>query len=60
MDLNSLALLVEIVEAGNLSEAARRLHMSRANVSHRLAQFERSLGQELGRASCRERVYHPV
>lgn len=53
MDLNTLALFVEIVEAGNLSEAARRLHMSRANVSHRLGQFERSLGQELLRRTTR-------
>ena len=53
MDLNALSLLVEIVEAGNLSEAARRLHMSRANVSHRLGQFERSLGQQLLRRTTR-------
>ncbi len=53
MDLNSLALFVEIVDAGNLSEAARRLRMSRANVSHRLGQFERSLGQELLRRTTR-------
>jgi DNA-binding transcriptional LysR family regulator len=53
MDLNALSLLVEIVEAGNLSEAARRLRMSRANVSHRLGQFERSLGQQLLRRTTR-------
>ncbi|HYP82608.1 LysR family transcriptional regulator [Variovorax sp.] len=53
MDLNALTLLVEIVEAGNLSEAARRLRMSRANVSFRLAQFERSLGQQLLRRTTR-------
>lgn len=53
MDLNALSLLVEIVEAGSLSEAARRLHMSRANVSHRLGQFERSLGQQLLRRTTR-------
>ena len=53
MDLNALNLLVEIVEAGNLSEAARRLRMSRANVSFRLAQFERSLGQQLLRRTPR-------
>jgi DNA-binding transcriptional LysR family regulator len=53
MDLNALNLLVEIVEAGNLSEAARRLRMSRANVSFRLAQFERSLGQQLLRRTTR-------
>lgn len=53
MDLNSLSLLVEIVEAGNLSEAARRLRMSRANVSYRLNQFERTLGQQLLRRTTR-------
>lgn len=36
MDLTALTLLVEILEAGNLSEAARRLKMSRANVSYHL------------------------
>jgi DNA-binding transcriptional LysR family regulator len=53
MDLSSLSLLVEIVEAGNLSEAARRMRMSRANVSHRLNQFERSLGQQVLRRTTR-------
>ncbi|MDM0111410.1 LysR family transcriptional regulator [Variovorax sp. J22R133] len=53
MDQNALSLFVEIVEAGNLSEAARRLRMSRANVSHRLGQFERSLGQQLLRRTTR-------
>ena len=53
MDQNALSLFVEIVEAGNLSEAARRLRMSRANVSHRLGQFERGLGQQLLRRTTR-------
>ncbi|WP_218508598.1 LysR family transcriptional regulator [Variovorax sp. dw_308] len=53
MDQNALALFVEIVEAGNLSEAARRLRMSRANVSNRLGQFERGLGQQLLRRTTR-------
>ncbi|MEJ8857486.1 LysR family transcriptional regulator [Variovorax robiniae] len=53
MDQNALSLFVEIVEAGNLSEAARRLRMSRANVSHRLGQFERELGQQLLRRTTR-------
>ena len=44
MDPASLTLLVEIVEAGNLSEAARRLKMTRANVSYHLNQLERSVG----------------
>lgn len=46
MDLTALTLLVEILEAGNLSEAARRLKMSRASVSYHLndADFRKSSG----------------
>lgn len=53
MDLNALSLLVEILEAGNLSEAARRLKMTRANVSYHLNQFERTLGLQLVRRTTR-------
>jgi DNA-binding transcriptional LysR family regulator len=53
VDLKSLSLLVEILEAGNLSEAARRLKMTRANVSYHLNQFERSLGLQLVRRTTR-------
>lgn len=53
MDLNALTLLVEILDAGNLSEAARRLKMTRANVSYHLNQFERSIGQQLIRRTTR-------
>lgn len=53
MDPNALTLFVEIVDAGNLSEAARRLKMSRANVSYRLNQLERDLGQQLLRRTTR-------
>ncbi|MBW8893305.1 MAG: LysR family transcriptional regulator [Burkholderiales bacterium] len=49
MDLQSLTLLVEILDAGNLSAAARRLKMSRANVSYHLNQLERSVGAQLVR-----------
>ena len=53
VDLNSLSLLVEILDAGNLSAAARRLKMSRANVSYHLNQFERSIGLQLVRRTTR-------
>jgi DNA-binding transcriptional LysR family regulator len=53
MDLNALKLLVEIVEAGTLSAAARRLNTSRSNVSHRLKAFEQSVGVELFRRTTR-------
>ena len=54
MDVNSLTLLVEILDAGNLSEAARRLKMSRANVSYHLNQLERSIGLQLVRRTTRQ------
>jgi len=53
MDLHSLTLLVEILDAGNLSEAARRLKMSRANVSYHLGAFERAVGLQLVRRTTR-------
>jgi DNA-binding transcriptional LysR family regulator len=53
MDLKSLTLLVEILNAGNLSEAARRLKMTRANVSYHLNQLEREVGMQLIRRTTR-------
>ena len=53
MDLQSLTLLVEIIDAGNLSAAARRLKMTRANVSYHLNQLERSVGAQLVRRTTR-------
>ena len=53
MDVNALTLLVEILDAGNLSEAARRLKMTRANVSYHLNSLERSIGQQLVRRTTR-------
>jgi len=53
MDVNALTLLVEILDAGNLSEAARRLKMSRANVSYHLNQLEKSVGLQLVRRTTR-------
>ncbi|KOF54176.1 LysR family transcriptional regulator [Achromobacter sp. DMS1] len=53
MDTKSLTLLVEILDAGNLSEAARRLKMTRANVSYHLAQLERAVGMQLVRRTTR-------
>jgi len=53
MDPNSLALFVDIVEAGNLSLAARNMKMSRANISYHLTQLEKSIGQQLMRRTSR-------
>ncbi|VVD62137.1 LysR family transcriptional regulator [Pandoraea eparura] len=53
MDAQSLILLVDIIEAGNLSLAARKLKMSRANISYHLAHLEQSLGLQLLRRTTR-------
>ena len=53
LDLHALTLLVEILDAGNLSEAARRLKMSRANVSYHLNALEKTVGQQLVRRTTR-------
>ena len=53
MDPHSLTLLVEILDAGNLSQAARKLKMTRANVSYHLNQLERSVGVQLVRRTTR-------
>lgn len=51
MDLKRLTLLVEILDAGNLSSAARKLKMTRANVSYHLTQLEKEAGVQLIRRS---------
>lgn len=53
--MESIALLhlVEIVDAGNISAAARRLKMTRANVSYHLNQLERNIGAKLLRRTTR-------
>jgi DNA-binding transcriptional LysR family regulator len=53
MDLSGLVLLVDILDAGNLSSAARKLKVSRANVSYHLQQLEKSVGAQLVRRTTR-------
>lgn len=53
MDLPSLTLLVDIIDAGNLSLAARKLRMTRANVSYHLSQLEKAAGVQLVRRTTR-------
>lgn len=53
MDLASLTLLVDIIDAGNLSQAARKLRMTRANVSYHLNRLEKSAGAQLVRRTTR-------
>jgi len=53
MDVNALLLLVDIIDSGNLSLAARKRKMSRANISYHLNQLERSVGLQLVRRTTR-------
>ena len=45
--IEGIAAFVAVVEAGSISEAARRLRLSKSVVSERLAELERSLGGKL-------------
>ncbi|HVI88214.1 MAG TPA: LysR family transcriptional regulator [Dongiaceae bacterium] len=47
MKLDGVATFVAVAEAGSISEAARRLSLSKSVVSERLAELERSLGASL-------------
>lgn len=53
LKLDGIATFVAIAEAGSLSEAARRLHLSKSVVSDRLAELERGLGASLLHRSAR-------
>jgi len=53
MDLNLIRLFIEIVESQSMSAAARKLGMTRANISQRLKLLERETGAQLLRRSTR-------
>src|SRR5262245_30795299 len=52
--LDGVATFVAVAEAGSISEAARRLRLSKSVVSDRLAELERSLGARLVHRSTRK------
>lgn len=53
MKLEGIATFVAVAESGSLSEAARRLRVSRSVVSERLVELERALGASLLQRSTR-------
>lgn len=53
MNLNLVSMFVEIVDTRSLSAAARRLGMTRSNISHQLKLLEREAGAQLLRRSTR-------
>ncbi|RQV04879.1 LysR family transcriptional regulator [Burkholderia cenocepacia] len=54
LDLNDLALFVQVVRAGSFSEAARRLRMPANTLSRRIDQFEEHIGTRLLHRSTRK------
>jgi len=54
MKLDGIATFVEVADSGSLSEAARRMRISRSVVSERLAELERTLGATLLQRSTRK------
>lgn len=53
MNLNLISVFVEIVDSRSLSAAARKLGMTRSNISHQLKLLERETGAQLLRRSTR-------
>src|ERR1700726_2694716 len=47
MKIDGIEAFVAVIEAGSISEAARKLRLSKSVVSERLAELERSLGAKL-------------
>ena len=54
IDLNDLAMFVQVVRAGSFTEAARRLRMPANTLSRRIDQFEGQLGTRLLHRSTRK------
>lgn len=54
MKLDGIAAFVAVVEAGSISNAARRLRLSKSVVSERLGELERSLGAKLVQRTTRK------
>ena len=54
LDLNDLAMFVQVVRAGSFSEAARRLGMPANTLSRRIDQLEGQLGTRLLHRSTRK------
>ncbi|MBY0554094.1 LysR family transcriptional regulator [bacterium] len=58
MDYNQIALFVNVVEAGSLSEAARRMGVAKSNVSRSLTALEKDIGSQLVYRNTRN--FHPT
>ena len=54
LDLNEVAMFVQVVRCGSFAEAARRLNMPSPTVSRRIQQLEARLGTRLMQRSTRK------
>jgi len=54
LKLESVASFVSVVETGSIAGAARRLGISKSNVSERLSELEKVLGTQLIRRTTRK------
>jgi DNA-binding transcriptional LysR family regulator len=54
LDLNEIAIFVQVVEAGSFSAAARKLNLPRSTVSRKVAQLEKALDIRLLQRSTRK------
>lgn len=54
MKLDGLAAFVAVADTGSISEAARRLRLSKSSVSERLSELERALGANLVHRNSRQ------
>ena len=58
MDYNQIAIFVSIIEAGSLSEAARRSNVAKSNLSRALTALEKNIGTQLIYRNTRS--FHPT
>lgn len=60
MDLNEIAVFIQVVQAGSFSAAARNLGMPNSTVSHKVSNLERRLGVTLIRRTTRKLQVTPL
>lgn len=58
MDYNQIALFISVVDAGSISEAARRLNVAKSNLSRALKALEKATGSQLVYRNTRN--FHPT
>ena len=60
MNIEQLQYMCAISQHKSITKAAESLYVTQQTVSKAIHRLEKELGFQIGRASCRERVYAPV